>query len=77
MTAAQVCELGQERQKEDRRLGIEQIDDETVAEQPPAMAGRGRCRFMNGFGLCKELPQAQPDQIGRACIFDDAERHGR
>src|SRR5690606_8995940 len=78
MAAADVDELRQERQEEQRGLGVEQVDDETVAEQPgiAALAGR-QVRRADGSGAGADLLQSQPDQVGRAGVLDDAEGQRR
>src|SRR3954462_13405457 len=76
MAAAWLDELRQERQKEDRGFGVEQVDDEAVAQQPRMVAVPDNARNLGGFAPAEDLPDPEPDQVGGTDILDGAESQG-
>src|SRR6185437_6432130 len=71
-----IDELRQEGEEEQRRLGIEQIDDEPVAEQPRMAVSGQLLAVFRYIDAPEDLLETQPDEIGGAGIFHDAEGEG-
>jgi hypothetical protein len=77
MAAPDLDELGQEGEEEQRRLRVEQVDDEAFAKQPRMAAGLEGDVDVRMVLAAEYLAQPDPDQIGRARLFDDREGVGR
>src|SRR5829696_6681036 len=73
MAAFGFDELRQEGQEEKRRLGVEQVDDEAVAEQAGMAVARQVAVGVDLLGTTEDLLEAEPDEIGGARVLHDAE----
>ena len=72
MTAVRLDELGQEGEKEQRRLGVEDVDDHPLckdAAQPPLAAESD----LLGRRPRQQSPQSEPDQVRGAGVLDRCE----
>src|SRR5205085_5673868 len=66
VTALGFDELRQEGEEEQRRLGVQQVDNEAVAKQAGVAVVRKLAAILLIIGSAKDLPEAEPDEIGGA-----------
>ena len=69
-----IDELRQEGQEEERRLRVQDVDDDSVPVQPPMIDDRDN--LDDALPRC-EAPQPHHDQVGRAHVLHDRERRRR
>src|SRR6185503_18413263 len=75
LAPGRIRELREERQEEERRLRVQDVDHDALREEPPEAPGRcraGRGRRAGG----EEPPDPQIDEVERPEVLDDVEREG-
>src|SRR4029434_5414903 len=77
MAALGLDELRQEGEEEESRLGVQQVDDEAVAEQPGMAVARQVAVGIDLLGAAEDLLQPEPDEIGGTSPLHDAEGERR